>query len=253
MSLPDLTYEQAKALAGGPFGATTLRNVASYAVPICWPTSIDEGGVVLKNGTAFFVQTPRALFGVTAAHVVRAFLRQKAAMPNTVCGLRDTETPVDLVNDVISIGKHVDIATFRVGERIIRELGKQPLTRWPPQIPQVGKGVNYAGYPGTARRRLAPHEFSFGVVTGATVAESVSDKRIVTVVQGELQDPLGHGLPPSDFDFGGMSGGPMLATIETGLVTWALAGIITEGGSMLAGTLFADVATCIQEDGTIRE
>lgn len=147
MSLPELTYDKAKALAGGDYGKETLRNVGRYVVPICWPKAIDAGGVVLTNGTAFFLQTDRALFGVTAAHVVRAFLEKKGEMPNTVCGLVDSETPLDLERDLIAIGRCVDIATFRVKERVIAFRGKQPITGWPPRTPQRGKGVMLA-FPG---------------------------------------------------------------------------------------------------------
>jgi hypothetical protein len=254
MALPDLTHEQAKELAGGPFGAETLRNAGRYVVPICWPVSVDRGVIQLRNGTAFFVKTPRKVFAVTAAHVVRGFMEHKAQVPDAVCGLLDSETPIDLERDLIAMGRRVDIATFQVSERAIAKLGKQPITAWPPRTPQVGKGVVYAGFPGMARERTAPREFAFGLVSGATVADSVSETRIISVVdQGDLQDPLGHGLPPSDFEFGGMSGGPMLAVIETGLLSWALAGVITDGGSFLGGMLFADRATCIQDDGTIAE
>lgn len=254
MALPDLTYEQAKELAGGPFGAVTLRNAGSYVVPISWPASVDNVGMHLRNGTAFFVRTPQMVFAVTAAHVVRSFIQHKRQVPDAVCGLIDSETPIDLERDLIAMGRHFDIATFQVSERTIAKLGKQPMTAWPPRTPQVGKGVVYAGFPGMVRERIAPREFSFGLVSGATVADSVSETRIITVVnQGDLQDPLGHGLPPSDFEFGGMSGGPMIAVIETGLISWALAGVITDGGSLLGGTLFATPATCIQADGTIAE
>lgn len=137
--------DEAKALAAGPFGATLLRAAGSYAVPICWPKSIDErGGIQLTNGTAFFVKTPSAVFCVTAAHVVRGFLADKARDPRTECALLDSETKLDLERDLISIGTDADIATFRVSDNAISRLNKQPITGWPPRMPQVGKGILYA-------------------------------------------------------------------------------------------------------------
>ena len=41
---------------------------------------------------------------------------------------------------------------------------------------------------------------------------------------------LGNGVPPEYYDFGGLSGGPMLTVIEhSGLRSWALAGVIYQG------------------------
>jgi hypothetical protein len=268
MTLPDLTIEQARELAAGAFGKTILRTAGSYTVPICWPRSLDGEGVHLANGTAFFVKTPTFLFGVTAAHVVRAFLEDKERDPRILCGLLDTDIQIDLERDLIGLGKKVDIATFRVTEenivrlnRQIDELNrqgvsmekKQPLTAWPPRTPQVGKGVLYAGFPGSVRNRLGPCEFSFGLCPGAGVADHVDDHQIVTAIKREeLVDTLGNGLPPEDFDFGGMSGGPVLAVIETGVYSWNLAGVIRKGSRLGGGMLIAAHATCLQDDGTLQ-
>jgi len=41
---------------------------------------------------------------------------------------------------------------------------------------------------------------------------------------------LGNGLPPEDYDFRGMSGGPMLTVVEhNGIRSWRLAGILYRG------------------------
>lgn len=255
MALPSLSHTQAKELASGPYGATLLRTAGSYVVPMCWPkTSVDREEVELTNGTAFFLKTPRAVFAVTAAHVVRGFLEAKDLDPRLACGLLDSETLIDLDKDLIAIGTEVDIATFRVSEGVIAKLNKQPLTAWPPQTPQAGKGVLYAGFPGQVRQRLAAREFSFGLCSGGGVADQVDSEKIVTVINhDELLDTLGHGLPPEDFDFGGMSGGPLLAILETGIVSWGLAGVITDGLRLAGGMLYGARATCIQEDGTIVE
>lgn len=254
MSLPPLTVDQAKKLAAGDYGKTLLRATANYVVPICWPLSIDEKGLHLTNGTAFFVKTPRAVFAVTAAHVVREFLKDKERYPRTPCGLVDTDTQIDLPGDLIAVGEGVDIATFRVSESIISKFEKHPLTAWPPKVPKVGQGLLYAGFPGQNRERRGSHEFTFGLSTGGTPVDHVDDVKIVTSLnRAELVDPLGRGLPPEDFEFGGMSGGPVLAVVETGVVSWGLAGVIFEGSKLGGGLLYAARATCIRDDGTIAE
>lgn len=45
-----------------------------------------------------------------------------------------------------------------------------------------------------------------------------------------LMDVLGTGLPPEKYNFGGMSGGPMLTVVEhKGIRGWRLAGVIYDG------------------------
>lgn len=63
------------------------------------------------------------------------------------------------------------------------------------------------------------------------MATSVSEIDISTLIERRhLIDVLGGGIPPEDYDFRGMSGGPMLSVIETAAIrSWALAGVIYEG------------------------
>jgi hypothetical protein len=252
MPLPEITPEQARELAGGAYGQTILRTAGSYVVPICWPESVDGGGVHLTNGSAFFVRTPRALFGVTAAHVVHQFLLDKAARPQLTCCLLDSDGPLDFPRDLIAVGTTVDIATFRANDELVARLGKQAITAWPPGTPNVGKGIFYAGFPGQVRNRTGTHEFSFGLCPGAGIADDVLDREIVSNLHREdLVDTLGNGLPPEGFEFGGMSGGPVLAVIETGLISWKLAGVISRGSTLAGGTLISARATCLQDDGTL--
>lgn len=252
MSLPPISEAEARRLASGGYGQTLLRLAGSYVVPIAWPKRVNHEGVHLTNGTAFFVQTPRALFGVTAAHVVNKYIADSSRDRSIVCGLLDSDTPLDLPSDLIAVGRNVDIATFRVHESTIAKLHKQPISVWPPRIPQEGKGVSYAGFPGDTRIRKNVREFEFGLCSGAGLADDVQAGRIVTSIdRPNLVDTLGLGLPPENFDFGGMSGGPLLMLIETEIVSWKLAGVIYQGSTLGGGILQAAHATCVNEDGTI--
>ena len=47
--------------------------------------------------------------------------------------------------------------------------------------------------------------------------------------RGYLLPILGEGLPPENFDFGGISGGPMLTVVGGTLHSFALAGVIYQG------------------------
>jgi hypothetical protein len=80
-------------------------------------------------------------------------------------------------------------------------------------------------------RWLSPREISFGAAPGSGIASSVSEKDISSQIERErLIAVLGQGLPPENFDFGGISGSPMLSVVEqNGLRSWSLAGVIYEG------------------------
>jgi len=153
-----------------------LTTVASYTVPLSWVVSVKGEEQRLSNGTAFFVRPPRALFAVTAKHVVAGFLAAEAVNPNVVCHLLDK--PIALDRSVISLGKNIDIATFRVSEKLIGDLGKQAATGWPAMMPQQGRGIVYAGFPGTERRLIRPREFSFGLYCGGGTAQTIDPDKI---------------------------------------------------------------------------
>jgi hypothetical protein len=129
----------------------------------------------------------------------------------------------------------LDIATFRVGQSEIARLGKTVLTgfqtTWPPGPPQQGRGIHYSGYPGVETLHVSEQEVWFGCMTGSGVASSVNERDVSTQIEREYWNSvLGRGLPPVNFVFGGISGGPMLTVVETStLRSWALAGVIYQG------------------------
>jgi hypothetical protein len=102
---------------------------------------------------------------------------------------------------------------------------------WPPAPPQVDRGVYYCGFPGVSTLWLSTTEISFGAAPGGGVASCISDNDISTLMEREhLIDVMGTGLPPENFDFGGISGGPMLTAVEDkGIRSWRLAGVIYNG------------------------
>ena len=83
---------------------------------------------------------------------------------------------------------------------------------------------------------LSPRAPSFGAVHGLGVATSKNDRDVVTLFEREswLPDPV-DGAPPSNFDFGGISGGLMLTVVQTTIRSWALSGVIYEGFSTSHG------------------
>jgi hypothetical protein len=47
-----------------------MRLTGAPSAPLYWAQRGDDGTDSARNGSAFFLRTPKALFGVTAAHVV---------------------------------------------------------------------------------------------------------------------------------------------------------------------------------------
>jgi hypothetical protein len=63
---------------------------------------------------------------------------------------------------------------------------------------------------------LAPREISFGCVAAGGVATSVNENSIAVLIERDkLMPVLGEGVIPENYDFGGISGGPVIAIVQT--------------------------------------
>ena len=97
------------------------------------------------------MQTPERLPGVTAAHVLDGYLVDSQ---NGDMALQVFDATVDdMQNRIIDLPGHLDVATFAVDDALLARLGKRvvPLSNWPPQPPQEGRGIMLAGYPAVVR------------------------------------------------------------------------------------------------------
>jgi hypothetical protein len=208
---------------------------ASIIAPIYWIIREDDGRIRSRNGTAFFLDAGRGVFGVTAAHVLEGWREDAAKKRVLSLQLSDLRFEPEGRHATIAADTALDLLTFRVTEQEVRTIGKTVLrgyqAEWPPPAPQLDKGLYYAGFPGRETLLLSPREVSFGIATGSGVVSSISDRDVSTLIEREHIMPSGLGaMLPENFDFGGISGGPMLAVIEyKGLRTWALAGVIYQG------------------------
>ena len=66
---PMLTETEAREIARR-VGKAALEFAATIVAPLYWVGRNPDGSLYTRNGTAFFLQTKDALFGVTAAHVI---------------------------------------------------------------------------------------------------------------------------------------------------------------------------------------
>ncbi|MET4091099.1 hypothetical protein [Bradyrhizobium sp. S3.5.5] len=236
-----VTEEEAKAIARS-VGKPTLEFAASIVAPLYWAQRDDEGIITARNGTAFFLRTPDALFGVTAAHVVegpggwRESCAHHGKAPLRLGAKNGASVKLPWDARCVDIDIDIDIATFAISPREIETIERVPYgglqAQWPPPAPRVDVGITYSGFPAVGTRNLSREAVQFGVLCGTGLVSSVNDRDISTLLERDYLEPvLGEGVVPEDYDFGGISGGPLIYNVLTarGLLVNALGGVIVSG------------------------
>jgi hypothetical protein len=219
-----------------------LEFAATIVAPLYWVGRNPDGTLYTRNGTAFFLRTKDALFGVTAAHVIegprswREHCDQHGKTNIRLGGKRGTSAAFDWDARCIDINLEMDIATFMVSPREIEQINRTAYsglqTSWPPELPPDRQGIIYAGFPGHGTRQLSREAVQFGVVCAGGFVSSVNVRNVSSLVEREYLEPmLGQGIPPENYNYGGISGGPMLYNLLTkdGIFVNALAGVIYSG------------------------
>jgi hypothetical protein len=229
------TISEAKRVMAAGLGEVELKLAISFSTAIFWAT-VKEGRLRSRNGTAFFLNTGERLFGVTACHVIDGWKQCPAVErpgPLRLAGM-GTSIRLDWDQRLIDMDASIDIATFHITESEVKYIGKTVLTgaqkKWPPGAPPVNCGVYYAGFPGVGTIEISPDKVSFGAMGGGGIATSVSEKDVSSQIEREhLASYFGEGIPAENYDFRGLSGGPMLAVVESVLRSWALVGVVYQG------------------------
>ena len=248
------SIEEAKRLASGAFGMELANVASSYAAPIFWVKSQAPDGteVITRNGTAFFVDFGAMICGVTAGHVYDAFKED----PGISSGFRigPSEVLFDMHDRRISHGRNVDIFTFEVS-RLEAESTKSRIispSRWPPSEPKTDQAIIFAGFPGHEKRVNRLFNLQFGWFSGAGMIASVRDLDFSCQVDREHMVPLpGRPLPELGYDFGGVSGAPVLRVHRGDIVHWELLGIVCQCGQTLVELIKIARADLICVDGIV--
>ncbi len=240
----------AREFVSGDGGRQLLRTVASHVTWLAWVTPGTGGTRLVRNGSCFVVRTPGSLFAVTAKHVVEGFVEARRTSNRIAAFIGNLE--LDLAARVIDAGRSVDIATVRLDESELPAIGKPPISVWPPVSPVEGQGILVAGYPGGETIATDRENYSFGLYHGIGAARRVSDRQITCLIDpSRMVDTLGLGLPPANYETGGLSGGPVLTLLRAiDPIVWALGGVISEGNSNLE-LITAERADVIQADGRV--
>jgi hypothetical protein len=250
-----ISITRAQELMAGDYGNQIVRIAARYIAPIYWTRAGDDGPIVVANGTVLFLDTGSATLLVTANHVIQDY-KKAAAEGRVSCQILNLE--FDPVARLIDSNSEYDIATLAVARDEIERVGSGPdgapmfLTGWPPQVPEVERGILLAGFPGNQRLRQSTREVSFGIYTAAAIATTISPRNITCQIDHSVITAVPQMMKPAPgYDPGGISGGPILTLIErSNLVTWRLGGVIYEASPDM-DIIFAARADVIQPDGKI--
>jgi hypothetical protein len=231
------TKAEAIALILAGLAEAELKQAASYTAPLIWTVRDSLGQSQIKGGSVFFLNTGKETFAVTAAHVVIDFFNDIRSQETHCAIAADGKRPlrIPLGDRIIDGSPEIDIATFRIYEHELAYLGRTVLQglvgEWPPRLAEVDGPVSYCGFPRVGRRRLVPNERTFGCVPmGGLVSSSHETCISILLERDQLTQVLGEEPMPENFDFGGMSGGPVVAIIQSATMrAWKPAGVIFQG------------------------
>jgi hypothetical protein len=237
---PELLTAEEKAeairLVMDGLGKAELEIVGSYPSPLIWTVKDDRGTKRMKGGTVFFLDTGQSTFAVTAAHVVQEFFND-SKFPGVQCSIAcDGNRPlrIPLGDRIIDASAAIDIATFAVSldeiEYLKRKVLRGHVREWPPKPAQVDGPATYCGFPGIGRRP-SKQGVVFGAVPMAGIVSGSHETVTSILIERErLFRVLGDDDMPENFNFGGMSGGPLLAIVQAEIMrTWRPAGVIIQG------------------------
>jgi hypothetical protein len=243
-----LTIERAKELIYGELGEVYRGILLRSCAPIYWYQRRDSRAEILDSGTVTFVRTRRRLMAITAAHVVRRYGEAHSA---ATWPLQLQLMHAVLNMEVIDISDDLDLATLAIDDKLLSRIGKdvEPLSTWPPRVPQEGRGILLAGYPGVYRLQPKPMEVNWGLFPVLGVANRVLRDQITWVA--DRKPDIKTDLPPEVW-LGGISGGPLIGLFESAnrLVSHVLSGIIIQVHQELEKVI-ARRANFVCEDGSI--
>lgn len=216
--------------------------------PFFWHDPEAQATQRIRGGTMCFVNTGRALIGVTAAHVQRGYEARMAASPESWCQIGGhTFDPSDRLLD---IDDHLDLATYRLSELQVNAAGADihHPQEWPPAA-RDGDICVVGGWPwslASEGRNEATHQFLHFI----TQVSDASSANLGLALWTATSVPWGDSALPPGTNLGGMSGGPVFRLPTTGLAILELVGFIHEYHQGVE-LILARPAAMISADGTL--
>jgi hypothetical protein len=201
--------------------------------PICWhDRRLPFTTKKITGASCFFLRLQSRLIGVTAAHVVRQYEKAKRLSSSTVCQIQ--VAIIELDKALIDVDDDLDIATFTVSERLIKEAGAVPFdvsAKWPPDVTiKRGATIQLVGYPEEIRVINSWERSAIFQAYGARTFVEDHNARDIVVVYDPNQGIGAPNLPPLGFNMSGCSGGAaVIHETRNGLHRWSPVGFIVGG------------------------
>jgi hypothetical protein len=233
-----------------------------YARPICWHDNAKTFPKEIVGASSFVLRFATGLVGVTAAHVVRAFQKAKAATPSLVCQLH--LMPFDLDGALIDIDDDLDIATFAISDRQLKTTLTDAFdvsARWPLDgVAKRDASIQLIGYPENIRVIDSIEKSAVFNAWGALdFIEDFNEREIILTYDPEkvLGAPT---KPPLGYNMSGCSGGPAIVheVRPSNFHVWYPVVLIVggpkfgEGDAAEFDIIRVRRIDCIQADGRIR-
>ncbi|RLJ40731.1 hypothetical protein BCF46_3301 [Litoreibacter meonggei] len=224
-----------KEFVNGPVWRSLKKSMIGACIPII--VGATESRKILTQGTVTICVTGDAIFGITAAHVVRGVddLAATEGVSIYINKSRFKKLPVIDIND------QQDIATIELDRNCLVGIDFLKAS-WPAQENYEGP-ILMCGYPAqTTIDQLDHFEYQLFHMIGNT--QSSTHERLFAEV-GDLLAPDGAICQASTLDLGGASGGPIFSVFEARPKTLgiALCGIITEAHALTSRVVGARIDT----------
>ena len=147
-----MTMQEAKEIMRR-LGPEEQKFAVSISAPLYWegPRRTD-GTRTVHNGTAFFLKTAKATFGVTAAHVVegpnswRAYCEEYGPTPLRLSGTRGNSVELPFDARCVDMNLEIDIATFMIPEWEIEFDQSHCLHRLPARMAAAASGAEQGDF-----------------------------------------------------------------------------------------------------------
>jgi len=224
------------------------------------PAVAGELGPSLFSATLTYLELGERKIGVTNAHVIRHYQNQHHQDGVTIFQLPDGVLR-DLDQRLIDVDDGSDLATIDLSDltltpRDVPQEERRPRqfhrpASWPPEAVAEGDVVAYGGWPGALRRDssdLWDVESSAYTMIGMTVSRAMPDRFNVKLDRTDMTLAFGRTFTDTkDYDFRGMSGGPVLRRRP---LCYEFVGIISEYSEVLDQFVFTS-AENIKSNGEL--
>ena len=225
------------------------------------PDAVGEANAEIYSGSATYLELASRKVIVTSAHVVRRYQEMYEEDARTILQLPNRLLSNDH-NGVIDIDDDSDLATLDASDielsprpSGLAELRPRQFYRppsWPPDAVTEGDVILAGGWPGALRhdsrgkRDIEHNPYSIAAVA---VTLAMPDRFRIRLNRNELTTAFGQReWDDKDYDFGGMSGAPVL---RKNRLNYELVGIISQYREPPYDTFAVTNVSNIKSDGTL--